>query len=326
MFGKNGHLQEAPFGARRATTQMMAMRARRWVLQSPLASGCGPIARPRALAGRLCALFAVAVAGLFGTPVAQAAVTAVVSCNPCSSLTDLTTAATNWGNTKWTGAAGTVIVVTSLNAPISAYFKISAVCAKRCVPRATPVTASNAGAAALDNNTFARAAKLAPVTVPYPYTEDENVVIGWIENNMQYLPGQGINIWHALTGFPQVAWYTVKFPGQAAVQLYVGDTITVDYGNGYTEKYQFLGPEAGTLQFKKVPNTLMHNGKPVTTPTSSTGTPASGFGGFGAPDYWNLPGNLGATLDLHLCYGVSSVTVYLGEDSLTSWGTYIFPC
>ncbi|HVN45520.1 MAG TPA: hypothetical protein VMT66_09705 [Steroidobacteraceae bacterium] len=61
-------------------------------------------------------------------------------------------------------------------------------------------------------------------------------------------------------------------------------------------------------------------------PTTTSGTPQPGFGGVGGIDYWNQPGNVGVTMDLHLCLGISSVTVTLGDTELTSFGTFTFPC
>lgn len=135
----------------------------------------------------------------------------------------------------------------------------------------------------------------------------------------------GINVWHMLAGFPQVAWYTLTDAQTGtSVTIYVGDTITVSYPGGYTEQWQFLGPEAGSIQWKRVPNTLMLNGKPVTPPSTTSGTPAPGYGAVRGTDGYT-PG-VSATSSINFCSGISSTTVTSGGVSSTYYGIYIFPC
>ena len=104
---------------------------------------------------------------------AEAAVTAVISCNPCSSLYDLQVAAINWATAQgMPKAVGDIVLVTSLNVPISAYYKMDMAYRPRggAYYVAYQITADIAGAIALDNQIYARAAKVAPIKTPSTLT------------------------------------------------------------------------------------------------------------------------------------------------------------
>jgi hypothetical protein len=256
----------------------------------------------------------------------QAAVTAVLSCNPCSTVTDMVNAA----NSQYTSLPNrSIALMTSLNEPVSAFLQL------QCSPPGKgngclwgQITASNADAAALDNSTFARAAKLAPLSTPstMPYTETDEIISKYIQSQIAGSGPTGINYWHALFGFPKVVWYTMVDAQSGQTQdIYVGDTITVTYPNGYSERWQFLGLEAGSIQWKRVPNTLMKNGKPVNPPSTTSGTPAPGAGTLSGNDGYT-PGKLSLVSQQYYCYGVSSVTIETPTGNLTSYGAYTFPC
>jgi hypothetical protein len=70
----------------------------------------------------------------------------------------------------------------------------------------------------------------------------------------------------------------------------------------------------------------MHNGQPVTPPSTSPATPAPGYGSGGGSETYN-PGTLGLVSKINYCYGNSSVTITLPDgSSQTSYGSYLFPC
>ena len=125
--------------------------------------------------------------------------------------------------------------------------------------------------------------------------------------------------------FPQFQYYTVldSQTGQT-VQIWVGDTITVSYPNGYTEQWQLAGVlQGGSIQWKRVPNTLMLNGKPVTPPSTAPATPSKATAGGISP----YTGGLISLASLpNLCYGTDSVTTEIEGNAFTSYGFYIFPC
>jgi hypothetical protein len=282
--------------------------------------------KPRAL---LVCLLLVLVAAFVAVPKARAqTVTAVLQCNPCTSVDDMVAAANSAYTTLW---SGDLALMVSLNEPVSAYLKLA------CSPPGkgggcewNAVTASNADAAALDNSIFARAAKLQPVVTPstITYTDADEVITAYIQSQLQATGQTGVNLWHLLPGFPSAVYYTMLDlqTGQTE-NIYVGDEITVQYPGGYSEKWQFLGVEAGSIQWKRVPNTLMLNGKPVTPPSSTAGIPQPGYGAASGEDAYN-PGRVSVTSQNNYCYGVSSITITDGDGNevSTSYGIYIFPC
>jgi hypothetical protein len=267
---------------------------------------------------------AALVAGLVGAqPASAATVTAVVSCNPCSSLSDLQTAANNWAIAN--GGEGTIILITSLNEPISQFFRVMVTL--KGGRYANPITTTAAGVVALDNSIFARSSKLAPVIMPsdVPYNESDEVIAAAIENVIVASGPSGLSIWHMLMNFPQYQYYTMvdSQTGQS-VQIWVGDMITVSYPGGYTEQWQFVGVlQGGSVQWKRVPNTLMLNGKPVTPPSTAPAAPSKPTAGGFSP----YTGGLISLASLpSLCYGTDSVTTEIEGNTYTSYGFYIFPC
>ena len=146
-----------------------------------------------------------------------------------------------------------------------------------------------------------------------------------IESQIVINGPNGINFWHMLTNFPNIQWFQVTDiqTGQT-VNLYIGDIITVQYPNGYSEQWQFISG-TDTIKWKRVPNTLMLNGQPVTPPSTVSGTPAPGYGSGGGVDGYN-GGSIGLVSQSNFCYGVTTTTVTWGGQSSTYYGFYIFPC
>ena len=218
-------------------------------------------------------------------------------------------------------------LMTSLNEPVSAILQL------QCSPPGKgggclwgAITSSNAAAAALDNLTFARATKIPPIKTQGQVTqadEDPNIT--------RYLQTQlianGTNLYHEIMGMPQVKWFTmVDVQTGQTTNIYIGDIITVDYGNGYTEQWQFNGALTD-YQWTRVPGSLMYNGQPVTPPTTSSGTPVPGYGSFDTPNPFT-GGNISTVSQQHYCYGSSAVSIQDPSTGnwITSFGMYIFPC
>jgi hypothetical protein len=143
--------------------------------------------------------------------------------------------------------------------------------------------------AVLDGTLFARADSVKPPTIPDPHDVDAiEIAIRDLQTILITQPAVGYSLWHAITNFPQLAYQYVQDTQTGKVyQIYIGDTITVKYSDGWTEKFQFLGTGGGTLQWKEVSGSLRDpNGNPPPAnpapPTSSNTTPVPG-GGFTFP-------------------------------------------
>jgi hypothetical protein len=147
--------------------------------------------------------------------------------------------------------SGSTIVVISTTYPISGTFTVGG----GCYTVTPPGTTTNMSTGAFDARMFARGA-MPPIKIPVGHNPD--AIEFAIEDIQAVLPTTslppGYTLWHGLTNFPQVVYYTVvnAQTGQT-FQVYVGDTITVQYADGWTEKFKFLGPEAGQLQCHNAP-------------------------------------------------------------------------
>jgi hypothetical protein len=108
------------------------------------------------------------------------------------------------------------------------------------------------------------------------------------------------------------------------------DTVVVFYPGGYSEVWQFLGLDrTGHGIWKRVPDTLLKNGKQVVPPSGGPATPLPGFGSGGGENFWDLPGHIFVESDINNCSGgVSSVTVESpdGSGSITGFGVYSYGC
>jgi hypothetical protein len=277
----------------------------------------------------LACLLLVLASAFVAVPKARAAtVTAVLQCNPCTSVDDMLAAANSAYTTLW---SGDLALMVSLNEPVSAYLKLA------CSPAGkgggcewSAVTESNADAAALDNSIFARAAKLQPITTPstITYSDEDSVITAYIQSQLQATGQTGFNPWHLLPGFPSAIYFTmIDLQTGQTENIYVGDEITVQYPDGYSEKWQFLGVTAGSIQWKRVANTLMKNGQPVNPPSSTAGSPQPGYGAASGADAYN-PGRVSVVSQDYFCSGVSSVSITDADGNVlsTSYGIYIFPC
>ena len=255
----------------------------------------------------LCVIFGALSSSSMATPVPQpwTILVAPVPCASCNSLATLQSAALQYAQT-WYGATptgfpatfgsginnqkipqistGTVLMVTSSSYPISGTFTVglTRVVHPVCCT-VTPVnTTTDISTGTLDSRIFARAT-VPTVTTTFTHTPDApELVIQDIQTNMVAAAGIGYNLWHGITNFPQVA-YQMVFDAQTGktYQIYIGDTITVQYSDGWTEKYTFLGTAGGTLQWQVVPDSLRDpSGNPpstsTTVPSTSNSTEVSG--------------------------------------------------
>ncbi len=260
---------------------------------------------------------------------AYAAQTAVALCSSCASVSDLQAAAGAFFSSG-AGSEGAIVFMISEIEPIAMFFD------KDCpnglmypcvglLPSQYATGNVTANALALDNAIHSRAAKIAAVKTPtnIPYTEPDETIVQYLQTQLVPTGQFGINAWHLLTGAPSVEWFTITDiqTGQTDT-VYVGDVITVNYPGGYSEKWQFLGAHT-TIQWKRVPNTLMKNGVPVVAPSTAPATPIPG-----AASGQGTNGNLTLTSLVNgwICYGISSVTVELDGTSITGYGSYAFPC
>lgn len=257
---------------------------------------------------------------------------AVAYCTACASLADLQGAAKSWFTTN-PSAQNAILLLSSLSKPISGFFGYLCTGLGHSQCSVRTITASTMAAGTLDNQIFARAAKVPPLVTPPTMTQTtvDEEVIGWIQTQLVANGQQGIDKWHLLTGAPLVQWFqfTDTQTGKT-VTVYVGDTITVNYPNGYSEQFQFLGiggMGGGTLQWKRVPNSLMHNGKPVSQASSSPASPVPGSGSYvGITSPW-VGGSISAWADLHWCTGTATVGITNSDGTvISSTGFFVYPC
>jgi hypothetical protein len=112
------------------------------------------------------------------------------------------------------------------------------------------------------------------------------------------------------------------------VTLWVGDTLTVRYSNGYTEQWKFYGPDSpqGAV-WQRVPNTLKdQNGNPVPAiAQSGPSAPVNEGTSFTVPTNWSIsvapPVNYCTAAAASVCIGEPG-----GNDWSCSYSYIIFPC
>lgn len=268
------------------------------------------------------------IGGLPSVPKAVATTgipTAVVTCATCASLSDLENYALGYFEQS-NSPIGTVMLVSSLSQPISAVVKYMQVgSGKGGGVGIHPITVDEAGTITLDGGIYARATKIPPVNLPdIAYNDEPDDIVGQIQDVLIANGTGGTDAWHGLTNYPQFGYYNVvdTQTGQT-YKVYTGDTITVQLAGGYSEQFKFLGVHQGTLQWQAVPNTLMLNGKPVTQPSNTSGTPVTGAGSISDP----FPGGtLDLNLNTSLCFGLATTCFEYDDGSLCGSGIYTVPC
>lgn len=214
-----------------------------------------------------------------------------ITCNTCTTLASLQAAAQNYYNAHINGPApgypiipapplgnvtyyvrsSTQALVTSTQIPISATFAFSS-------PLKATTATTDLGAYNLDQVAYARADGVPIIVVPLPPNTDpdENIVTAiQVAIPVFGVPGMG-SLWNLLQGKLTVYYTLANSANGQVYKVYVGDDITVKYSDGSTEKWQFLGPEAGSVQWKKVPGTYKP-AKPTNPPPTSSAAPGAGF-------------------------------------------------
>lgn len=291
---------------------------------------------PRSRLGRAVSLAIGAGVLLVASLTDATTITAVATCDPCGNITQMTLAATTWANANASKVPyGTVFLMSSLNAPLSGFFR--SIWTFNMLNHTThitaqPITTTNADLAALDNQIFSRAAKLAPVTVPLAYTASDTEIEDSLINQIAWVGSRAADDLHWLgADFPVVGWFAVSLNGGPPESLFIGDIITVVYGtSGFSERWMFvnMGPPSpftrGQPIFKRV-GPLMYHNRPYTQPSSSPAKPVTGQAG-GANSWPN--GQISLLPDSVNCFGNSSITI-TSPDGSTSWnmyGIFVYPC
>jgi hypothetical protein len=169
---------------------------------------------------------------------------------------------------------GTIIVSTSESVPISS---ILTICSSggTGAKSACALIRTEEGMTELDNEIYARAAKVNPIIIPattapsavsggpeWEFIQQEAAVLTYVTH--------GTSILHSIWNWPQVAYVDfVDGRDGSPHRIWVGDTITVKFSDGSTAQLKLLGvtPVAGQF-FHFVPGSERDaNGNPVSAPT-----------------------------------------------------------
>lgn len=215
-----------------------------------------------------------------------------LSCSTCSTFASLkSTAQTYFASHNGAAAPGFPVIPSPLGnityvirsgitkaIVVSQAYALSANFTLAATP--TPIsTTTDIGAYNFDGVAFARAPKLPPIYLPPGITTgetDENI-IQVVQTILVPNGGTGISWLNMLMNLGQVVYYKLTDTQTGlSYQVFVGDTITVRYADGSTEKFQFLGPEAGTVMFKRVPDSYRNKDGSKPTVPNSTSPAASG--------------------------------------------------
>lgn len=160
-----------------------------------------------------------------------------------------------------------------------------------------------------DNYLTARSAKLPPINIPSTlnHTDPPELLTQYLQTQLTpTVPGQiDTEFWHGILN--QGQFVRVRFNNAQTGQsywIYVGDSITVQYANGYTEKFKFVS-FASTAAWEKVEGSLRdQNGRKPSDPNPDTNESnasaveysTSGSGGdvftfLAVPVEYNVPGS-----------------------------------
>lgn len=227
--------------------------------------------------GLAVAATATAHAGL--NPYPPIPIPIVVTTCQCSTFAQLESSALQYA-TKWLGktppgfptigysASGygtlevlptTQVMISSSTYPLSADFVFDDNHSYPVGYLVTPIDASNdTGARAFDNEVHGRAADIPPLHIPtaYPPGSVTADVIGYAQTQLYAVGGPQVDFWHGLTNIGQFVYVSI-FDAQTGqtYKLYVGDSVTFVYSNGYTEKFEYLGPTL-SIMWQEQTNTL----------------------------------------------------------------------
>lgn len=297
---------------------------------------------------------AVALA-MFATSVQAGNLTATDYCTTCMNVSDLGAAATAF---KVANAAppNTFFMVTSTVIAISMKYRVvrahpfsttdfTTIAVPQFTTSCNTVQACNLDAYNQDQAIYARAAKIAPITVQLPYTATADQVMAVLTQQIVWAPP--INgIWgfgqEDLHGwgiyFPVIGYYDVVVNGGPVQYLFIGDLVRVNFGtSGYSQDYLFtgMGPPSpfnhGQAEFKPY-GPIMYHGRPVTGPPSTvpaTPLPNKNPATSGSSSYnWPPGASFSTTMDPYFCQGLSQITVGPLSDGqvITSTGAFDSGC
>ena len=184
---------------------------------------------------------------------------------------------------------GTIIMVISTQYAIAANFVFGYNKALRAW-QATPLAAtSDSATRGLDNILNGRASEIPPIQIPSTYsnTDTPELISAYVQTQIVALGPFETNIWHALgSDFGQYVEYEVSdLQTGKDYWIYVGDSITFQFSDGSSEKWEYYGPYP-SAQWQPISGTLVNkNGNVIgqTTPSGGAVTGA-GFSYVWAPD------------------------------------------
>lgn len=219
---------------------------------------------------------------------------------------------------------GTKVTVISGTYPIAADFHFTTSTLGHTITwNAVPISATDdTGTRGFDNLIMARASRMPPINIPSNLTpsEEPELISAYVQSVVIAAGAPTMNFWHGLTNFGQFVSLTlVDLQNGKSYQVYVGDTITVKYADGSTEKFQYLGPQGGSVQWSRVPGSLRDpSGKDPTRPV--TQTPVTGAG---TSVSWSFDssGNDGSTIVFYPGSG-SSPAGFITIEELPDTTTY----
>jgi hypothetical protein len=218
---------------------------------------------------------------------------------------------------------GSIAFVSSQLYPLSAFVRICA--GPRGGKDACLITAGDLGAVELDNQVYARAAKIAPIDIPASIAGSATNAIQELAEEWMFTSGTlvvtgrvGVNPWHDLLNPLTWVWMEILDTRTNQVQkVFVKDRITLRFPDGSTVEAEMQGPTAPSGHFFRFmfETIRLPNGEPYAyTPPPLPATPvasgidltppwlASAFGG-------SLPYGVCAFLISH-CEFISGSSVY----------------
>jgi hypothetical protein len=168
----------------------------------------------------------------------------------------------------------TIAVVASKQYPLTSFFELDAVMDGAVY--LNQMTPSDAAARDLDGRITARAAAMPPIELPPDFSPSDPVedYIQAINSALVMQPGlPERDLWHGLTNIGQVYKYKfINVQDGKTYWIYLNDTITVKFANGYTLRLKFLDPN-GSLRYQEVEGSLRdENGRDPNNPAPNTGS------------------------------------------------------
>jgi hypothetical protein len=167
---------------------------------------------------------------------------------------------------------GSIVFVSSEQYPLSAFVRICP--GPRGGRDACLITAGDLGAIELDNQVYARAAKVAPIDIPAIIAPSATQAIpelaeGHVLSVLVSIGRTGWAPWHDL--FNPLAWHWMEFEDLRTgliVRIFAKDRITLRFPDGSTVEAEMMGLGAASGHyFRFLPDTIrLPNGEPFVAP------------------------------------------------------------